>query len=106
MPSSLNFVVKIQILNSERSWADDGHIALENVDQFGQLVQRGAAQKSAVLIEPDIVGKQISLFIPCVAHCAEFYQIENFLFAILPFSARSWLNKKRIALHCEGAHER
>ena len=101
MPSSLNFVVKIQILNSERSWADDGHIALENVDQFGQLVQRGAAQKSAVFIEPDVVRKQVAVLVLRVAHGAELEQFEDFSLPSFPFLPGRGCTKKglpRIAM--------
>src|SRR5690606_2505254 len=39
--------VEIEIFHQQRSWSNEGHVALEHVPELGKLVQTGLAQEFA-----------------------------------------------------------
>ena len=76
-----------QVAHQQRSGAHDGHIAPEDVPQFRQLVQGCGPEQLAEPGQPDLVGEQISLFIPGIAHGPEFIEPENPLISAGPLLA-------------------
>ena len=78
-----------------------GHVALEDVEEFGELVEAGAAQELAVFGKAHVVGEQVARLVPLVGHGAELDEPED-LFAL----ARARLRKKGIPLHLDSTHNR
>ena len=78
----LLLAVEREVLHQQRTGADEGHIALEEVDQLRQFVNRGGADKLAHLGQTVGIGKELALGIPLVRHCLELQSLENLL--ILP----------------------
>lgn len=77
------------------------HVALEDVKEFRQLVQAGAAEELAVLGQANVVGKQVALGVAGVGHGAELYQLEDTFIL-----ARAGLCKEGIAAHLDGTQNR
>ena len=78
-----------------------GHVALEDVEEFGQLVEAGGAQELAVGVQPHVVGEQVALRVPFVGHGAELDEPE-YLFAL----AGARLGEEGVALHLERSEYR
>ena len=79
---------------------DDGHVALEDVEEFGELVEAGAAQEPAVGGQAHVVGEQFPAGVALVCHGAELDEPEDFL--VQP-GAR--LRKEGVPLHLDCAKE-
>ena len=79
---------------------DYGHVALEDVDELGQLVEAGGAQELAVGVQSHVVGEQVPLRVTLVGHGAELDEPE-YLFAL----ARAGLREEGVALHLDRPHE-
>ena len=71
----------IHLLRNPRAGADEGHVALEDVEQFRQFIERGGAQESAHEGGALLIRQEIAFRIAGVAHGAEFNDAERFLFA-------------------------
>ena len=80
---------------------DYGHVALEDVEEFGQFVEAGGAEELAVGVQPHVVGEQVPLRVTLVGHGAELDELEDFFIFT---GAR--LRKERIPLHFVSAHHR
>ena len=78
-----------------------GHVALEDVEEFGEFVETGGAQEFAVGIQANIVREQVAVGVLLVCHRAELDELEDFF-----VKARARLRKKRVALHLDGAEDR
>ena len=77
-----------------------GHVALEDVEEFGELVEAGGAEELAVGIQANIVWEQVAVGILFVRHGAELDEFENFF-----VKARARLRKERIALHLDSSED-
>ena len=81
------------------AWPDHGHVALEDVEQLGELVEARAAQELAVTGQAHVIGEQLATRIAFVGHRAELDQPKDlFVFA----GAR--LRKEGVPLHLDGPH--
>lgn len=80
---------------------DDGHVALEDVEEFGELVEAGGAEELAVGVQALVVGEQVAARVLLVGHGAELDEPEDFL--VQP-GAR--LRKEGVPAHLDGAKER
>ncbi len=79
---------------------DDGHIALEDVEEFGELVKARGAEELAVSVQALVVGEQVAACVLLVGHGAELDEPKDFL--VQP-GAR--LRKEGVALHLDCAKE-
>ena len=79
---------------------DYGHVALEDVEEFGQLVEAGGAEELAVGVQPHVVGEQVPLRVLLVGHGAELDEPEY------PFAlARAGLREEGVAMHLDGTED-
>ena len=83
-----------------RPWPDDGHVALENVEEFGEFVEARGAEELAVGVQALVVGEQVAARVLLVGHGAELDEPKDFL--VQP-GAR--LHKEGVALHLDCAKE-
>ena len=79
---------------------DDSHVALEDVEEFGELVEAGGAEELAVGVQAFVVGEQVAARVLLVGHGAELDEPKDFL--VQP-GAR--LRKEGVALHLDCAKE-
>lgn len=80
---------------------DYGHVALEDVEEFGQLVEAGGAEELAVGVQPHVVGEQVAIGVLFVGHGAELDELEN-----LFVKARARLREEGVAMHLDCAEDR
>ena len=80
---------------------DYGHVALEDVEEFGQFVEAGGAQELAVGVQAYVVGEQVAVDILFVGHGAELDEFEN-----LFVKAGARLRKEGVALHLDSSEDR
>ena len=79
---------------------DDGHVALEDVEEFGEFVEAGGAEELAVGVQPHVVGEQVALRVTLVGHGTELDEPEY------PFAlARAGLREEGVAMHLDGAED-
>ena len=90
-------IVTRQIFNQKWSRTAYGHVAFEDVEQFGEFVKAGAAQKLAVRIQANIVWEQVAVGVLFVRHRAELDELEDFF-----VKARARLRKEGVTLHLDG----
>ena len=64
---------------------DDAHVSQDDVDDFRQFVQRGAAEDFTDASGAQFVGQELSVFIACVAHGFEFDDGEFFAVSTYAF---------------------
>ena len=93
-------VIPGQVLHQQGPGADDAHVALDDVERLGQLVQGGLPQDAAIPIEPYLVRQQLAVLVLPVVHGAEFDELKN-LFAL----ARPLLGKEGVAAHEDGSQD-
>ena len=91
---------KYHVAHKLRSGPDYGHVALEDVEQFGQFVEAGGAEELAVGVQPHVVGEQVPLRVTLVGHGAELDKLEYFLVL-----AGAKLREEGIALHLDCAED-
>lgn len=84
-----------------RSRADDGHIALQYVEEFGEFVKARAAEELAVLGEANVIWEQVPLGVAGIGHGAELDELEDLL--VLPGTQ---LREEGIPLHLDGSQNR
>ncbi len=94
-------VVACEILDKQRARPDDGHVALEDVPEFGEFVKGGCAEEASVGDEPLVVGKRVAGGVRLAGHGAELDESEYLL--VLPWT---FLREERIPLHHDGTEER
>ena len=75
----LLIAVARKILHQQRSWTDDGHVALEDVPKFRKFVKGGRAKELAVANEALFVGKWLAFGVRLAGHRAELDEAENLL---------------------------
>ena len=93
-------IITRQIFHQQRPGPDYGHVALEDVEQFRQLVEAGGAEELAVGVQPHVVGEQVPLCVTLVGHGAELDEPEY------PFAlARAGLREEGVAMHLDGAED-
>ena len=92
---------KDHVAHELRPRPDYGHVALEDVEEFGQFVEAGTAKEFPVRIQADIVREKIALGILLVRHRTELDELED-LFAL----AGAGLRKEGITLHLDCTHNR
>ena len=63
--------VERQVVHQKRTRAHEAHVALQHVPQFGQFIERAAAQKAAEFGEPLSIGKRAAIRVNRIAHGAE-----------------------------------
>lgn len=80
--------------------SDYGHVALEDVEEFGELVEAGGAEELAVGVQAHVVGEQVPLRVTLVGHGAELDELEN-----LFVKAGARLRKEGVALHFDCTNE-
>lgn len=56
-----------------------GHVTLEDVEEFGEFVEAGAAQELAVTGQAHVVGEQVARLVALVCHGAELDELEDLL---------------------------
>ena len=83
-----------------RSRPDYGHVALEDVEEFRELVEARAAEELAVFGKAHIVREQVAVCVLLVGHGAELDKIEDFLVL-----AGAGLREEGVALHLDGAED-
>ncbi len=79
---------------------DYGHVALEDVEEFGQFIEAGGAEELAVGIQANIVREQVAVRVLLVGHGAELDKIEDFLVL-----AGAGLREEGVAMHLDGAED-
>ena len=79
---------------------DYGHVALEDVEEFGEFVEAGGAEELAVGIQADIVREQVAVGVLFVGHSAELDELENVF-----VKAGARLRKEGVALHFDCTNE-
>ena len=99
MPMTFFLRIIRQILYQKRSWADDGHVAFEDVQELGELVKGRRTKKLAVLVETLIIGQKIALGVLTVRHGAKFDQLEDFFLTVFALFAGAWLYKEGVTSH-------
>ena len=68
------------------------------------MFQSSGTKEPTILVKPHLVGQQVSLLIPFIAHSAKFHELEDFLLArLLADLAGTELGKEGIAPHGDGA---
>ena len=93
-------IITRQIFHQQGPGPDYGHVALEDVEQFGQLVEAGGAEELAVGVQPHVVGEQVPLRVTLVGHGAELDEPEY------PFAlARAGLREEGVAMHLDGTED-
>ena len=92
--------VELEVLHEQRPWADEAHLALEHVDQLGQLVEAGAAQEAAKAGQALRVGQQLAAGVARVGHGAEFEDVEGPAVA-----SRPWLAEQDGPAQLQPQHE-
>jgi len=105
MSFTLFFSIIRQITDQQRPRADDGHVAFEDVQQLGELVQGGGTQEFAVFIQASIVGEEVAVFVLLVGHGTELDELEDLLLAVFVLFPRAGLNEEGVALHSNGADD-
>ena len=90
-----------QIFHQQGPRPDYGHVALEDVEQFRELIKASGAEELAVGVQPHVVGEQVPLCVTLVGHGAELDQFEDFL-----VFARTRLSEERVTMHFDGTHKR
>lgn len=71
------FRVPWQVSNQQRTRADESHVALEDVDELGELIDRGGADEAAYLGEANGIGQELALGITLIRHRLELNHLEN-----------------------------
>ena len=84
-----------------RSRPYHGHVALEDVEEFGELVEAGAAQEPAVGGQAHVVGEQFPAGVALVRHGADLDELE-YLFAL----PGPWLREDGVPAHLDGPNQR
>lgn len=74
MATLLLQAVMRQILHQEGPRADEAHISLENVQEFREFIQAGAAHQLAESRESFRVGQELPIGSSGIGHRAEFIQ--------------------------------
>ena len=91
---------KYHVAHKLRPRPDYGHVALEDVEQLGEFVEAGGAEKLAVGVQAHVVGEQVPLGVALVSHGAELDELEDFLVL-----AGAGLREEWIALHLDCAED-
>ena len=65
-------------MGQERPRADESHVALEDVEELGELVDRGGADEAADLGEAVGIGEELALGIALISHGLELHDLEDF----------------------------
>lgn len=100
MAMSLFRIIERQVLHQQRPRPDYGHVALEDVEEFRELVEARAAEELAVFGKAHIVREQVAVGVLLVGHGAELDELEY------PFVlARAGLREEGVALHLDGAED-
>ena len=94
-------IVSGQISHQQGSRPYHGHVALEDVEEFGELVEAGAAQEPAVGGQAHVVGEQFPAGVALVCHGAELDELE-YLFAL----PGPWLREEGVPAHLDGPNQR
>lgn len=98
MAMSLFRIIERQVLHQQRSRPDYSHVALEDVEEFRELVEARAAEELAVFGKAHIVREQVPLCVLFVGHGAELDELEDFF-----VFAGSGLREEGGAAHLERA---
>ena len=77
MPAHLLLGIQGEVLGQERTWAYECHVALEDVDELGELVDGGGADEAAYLGKAVGIGEEVALGIALVSHRLELNHLEN-----------------------------
>src|SRR5258708_16318273 len=77
MAAHLKGRIAPQVTNQEWPWTDDAHLAANDVDQFRQLIQACATQKTSKWPDPRTVPCQLSAKSHRFRHRAELQQREE-----------------------------
>ena len=77
MPAHLLLGIQGEVLGQERTWAYECHVALEDVDELGELIDRGGADDAADLGEAVGIGKEVALGITLIGHGLELDDLED-----------------------------
>ena len=79
---------------------DYGHVAPQDVEEFREFVEAGAAEELAVLGQAHVVGEQVAFLVALVGHGAELDELED-AFAL----AGAGLGEEGVAMHLDGAED-
>lgn len=77
MPAHLLLGIQGEVLGQERPRADERHVALEDVDELGELIDGGGADEAAYLGEAVGIGEEVALGIAFIGHCLELDDLED-----------------------------
>lgn len=77
------------------------HVAPQYVEEFGEFVEAGGAQKLAIRCKAHVVGEQLAVCVLLVSHGTELDKLE-YLFVL----AGAGLREERIPLHLDCTEER
>lgn len=69
-----------EILHQERTWANEGHVAFENVPQLGELVQGRVTDKSTETRYAQFVGEEVPVGVFALVHGFELDNAERSTF--------------------------
>lgn len=100
MAMSLFRIIERQVLHQQWSRTDYGHVTLEDVEEFREFIEAGAAEELAVFGKAHIVREQVAVCVLLVGHGAELDELEDF-FAF----AGAGLREEGVALHLDGAED-
>ena len=71
------FRVPWQVSNQQRTRPNQCHVALEDVDELGELIDRGGADEAAYLGEAVGIGEELALGITLIGHGLELDDLED-----------------------------
>ena len=77
MTSHLLFAVQRKIIHTERTWANQCHVALEDVDELWEFIARGGADEAAYLGEAVGIGEELALGITLIGHGLKLDDLED-----------------------------
>ena len=69
--------VAVEVAQRERARPDDAHVAAEDVEELGQLIERGGSQEMAQLGDALLVGQVHTVLVAGIGHGAELHEAKR-----------------------------
>ena len=77
VPPELLLGIQGQILGQQRTWTNQGHVSLQDIEQLGQFIDGQGADYPSHLRQTRLVRQQIAFRIPLVRHRLELDGLED-----------------------------
>lgn len=102
--AKLGWIIARQVLDQQRTWADDAHLTFEDVDQFWELVQAGGTQEAAKSGEALSIWQGMALVIREMTHGSKLVDGKNTTLVAGTFLfEKNW--KAMLASHQDANHQ-